>query len=348
MANGKENLMIVLRSDKLLFSFPEIHPQANLNVTLQRTLRIPDDGRDYPLPPGLGCFPLRHVDDFANRVPQTWVEHGGVMLPMYQSEAMWLSFGSSLLITQSAPWPFAVKIATGKRSAVTGEAWSSGLSRAAQNYIIVPKQPWLDGYFVEKGLIRQFIAMPLGKGYSTEEQFTGEATVGGLQIEVFPMKRDAFLKRWPEKTTITFYQSSASSSASSPKVGMGLAPGGKMRQVICKDPFNFEEWDLENSSRCFIHILNSESWREITGEVPPASPLTAKVYSESGLPWFDYYDGDAAALDGASTLSGLQSVAKIAKVKGDSEVGDGGTITTINTVLLESKKQADQVREGDF
>ena len=56
--------MIELKSDGLVFSFPEVHPDATLRVEFERTLRIPDDGRDYPLPPGLGNFPLRHVDDF--------------------------------------------------------------------------------------------------------------------------------------------------------------------------------------------------------------------------------------------------------------------------------------------
>ena len=46
--------------------------------------------------------------------------------------------------------------------------------RDPQNYVVVPGQPWLDGYCVEKGIIRQFVAMPLGQGYSVEEQLTGE------------------------------------------------------------------------------------------------------------------------------------------------------------------------------
>ncbi len=32
-------------------------------IGFQRTLRIPDNGKTHPLPPGLGKFPLRHVDD---------------------------------------------------------------------------------------------------------------------------------------------------------------------------------------------------------------------------------------------------------------------------------------------
>ena len=66
--------MIELRHDQLVISFPEVHPDATLSVDIQRTLRIPDDGRDYPLPPGLGAFPLRHVDDFAHRIV---VDHVG-------------------------------------------------------------------------------------------------------------------------------------------------------------------------------------------------------------------------------------------------------------------------------
>ena len=57
--------MIELIHDQLVFSFPDLHPHAKLRLDFQRTLRIPDDGRDYALPPGLGRFPLRHIDDFA-------------------------------------------------------------------------------------------------------------------------------------------------------------------------------------------------------------------------------------------------------------------------------------------
>src|SRR5512134_3415450 len=176
--------MIELRKDTLVFSFPEVHRDARLRIELQRTLRIPDDGRTYPLPPGLGRFPLRHVDDFAERVPRKWLAHGGALLPMYQSEAMWLNF--------DAEYPFAVKVATGKINAATGDPWSDGLHRRPQDYLSVPTQPWLDGYCVDKGLIRQFVAMPLGSGYSAEEQLTGEAEHGGVQIVAYPMKAEVY------------------------------------------------------------------------------------------------------------------------------------------------------------
>ena len=137
--------MIELKSNKLVFSFPEVHPQARLEIAFERTLRIPDDGKDHFLPPGLGEFPLRHVDDFAEGVPAEWLRHGGVMLPMHQAEAMWIKFDSAVVPGHDAQYPFAVKIAAGKIDAVSGEKWTNNLHGVPQDYVVVPEQPWLDG-----------------------------------------------------------------------------------------------------------------------------------------------------------------------------------------------------------
>jgi len=129
-----------------------------LTIAFQRTLRIPDDSRTYPLPAGLGAFPLRSVDDFPATAPASWLQRGGVVMPMDQSEALWISF--------SARYPCAVKIAAGKINAVSGAAWTAELHREPQDYVVVPGRPWLDGFSVGAGLIRQFAAMPLGAGES--------------------------------------------------------------------------------------------------------------------------------------------------------------------------------------
>src|SRR5215475_13639998 len=119
--------MIELKNDALVFSFPQVSPEAVLSIDFQRTLRIPDDEKTYPLPPGLGRFPLRHVDDHADNVPPAWLEHGGVMLPMYQAEALWIRFSSSYLNDRHTSYPFAIKVATGKICAVSGKQWKDGL-----------------------------------------------------------------------------------------------------------------------------------------------------------------------------------------------------------------------------
>ena len=49
--------MIILENNRLEFRFPEVHEEARCTINSQRTLRIPDDGMNYPLPPGLGDCP---------------------------------------------------------------------------------------------------------------------------------------------------------------------------------------------------------------------------------------------------------------------------------------------------
>lgn len=333
--------MIELRHNSLNFRFPEVHQDALLRIDFQRTLRIPDDEEDYPLPPGLGSFPIEHVDDFAQNVPGSWIQRGGVMLPMYQSEAMWVNF--------SGRYPFAVKVATGKINAVTGEGWDIGLSREPQDYITTPLQPWLDGYCVEKGVIRQFVAMPLGSGYSAEEQIVGETEHGGLQIVAYPMKPSAYEKLEKKSLRQTMGQTILLACAEpAGAFDMGLAPGGRMRQEIYDDPHDPGDWDLMHSSRCFVHIANSLVWREITGEKPPTVPPTAREYARAGLPWFDYYDDDGTAVGGSNILSKLKSVVKIGEEKGDVPLPENQSVHIDNVIALRKGLTKEQVRESDF
>jgi hypothetical protein len=187
--------MADLERDTLVFRFPEIHPKAELTVSFIRTLRLPDDGKKYPLPPGLGIFPLRHVEDFKAKVPPKWSEHGGIMLPMYQSEALWIKFTSTYIYDRNCYYPFAVKVSAGKRSAVTGKTWSKTLRE--NDYLIIPEQPWIDGFVVENGLVKQFVAIPLGMGMTVEGQLSGKEEFGGIQIQVFPMKLKSLDKKFP-------------------------------------------------------------------------------------------------------------------------------------------------------
>ncbi len=43
--------MIELKNNELVLRFPKVHGDAVCQVAFQRTLRIPDDNREYPLPP---------------------------------------------------------------------------------------------------------------------------------------------------------------------------------------------------------------------------------------------------------------------------------------------------------
>lgn len=333
--------MIELKGDALVFSFPEVHRDAVLRIDFQRTLRIPDDGRDYPLPPGLGRFPVRHVDDFAGRVARHWLTRGGVMLPLYQSEAMWLNF------TSRSGYPFAVKVATGKVNAVTGEGWDDGLHRGPQDYMAVPEQPWLDGYCVEEGIIRQFVAMPLGAGYSAEEQLTGKAEQGGIQIVAYPIRAKAWERMRRDRDEAVYSMLMDLAPQHSVRE-MGLAPGGRMRQEIYDDPYDFGDWETRHRSRCFVHLADALLWRAITGAAPPTTPPTAEEYERAGLPWFEYYAADRKALAGSGKLAGLDSVAGLGEKRGEVPLPENESVEPGRVVELRQGLARDQVREGRF
>jgi hypothetical protein len=167
---------------------------------------------------------------------------------MYQSEALWINF--------STDYPFAVKVAAGKINALTGELWRTDLQADPQNYLVLPEQPWLDGFAVRKGVIRQFVAMPLGAGYSAEEQITGKADTGGIQFKVFPLRAEAYFRsevadRLPksledlldELVDAELLDSGIlysgvpcpSMMMADLDLSMGLGAGGTMRQEIFKD-----------------------------------------------------------------------------------------------------------------
>ena len=330
--------MLELKRNSLSFSFPEVHTDAKVDINFQRTLRIPDDAKNYPLPPGLGSFPVRLVDDFKDRVPAKWTEHGGVMLPLFQSEALWLQFSAHSNYRRSASgYPFALKVGTGKVSAVTGELWSDGLT--AKDYLVVPPQPWLDGYVVEDGVVRQFVAAPLGWGFSAEEQITGKAEHGGIQLEVIPMKAEVYNRRFPEREVKTMGVVTRSCSVQSfgeavysacyetaslnfdmersvEVQSMSLAPGGRMTQQIHEDPYDMSDWDFDNKTRVFVHLANSMVWKAITKHDPPHPPPTAAEYTAHGLPWFEHYTDNAKTLKGTDKLASMKSVMAMGFQKG--------------------------------
>lgn len=332
--------------------------RARFEIQFQRTLRLPDDGKEYPLPPGLGAFPLRKVEEHGTRVPQAWRKQGGVLMPIYQAEALWMLFRTR--------YPFALKVATGMVNAINGKPWNTGLTRNPQGYLVLPEQPWLDGYCVKKGVIRQFVAARLGRGYTAEEQLHG-TEIGGLQMEAFPLKPGVFfekqlkdvLPRTPEAVLCEMLfggpagpSAMAGAPAGGAKMfaeagGMGLGAGGAMRQEIYDDPWDEGDWDLMRPSRVWIHLCDAARWLEITGEMPPQKPVTAKDYAAHRLPWFDYYREDMTAIEGSPKLAGLKTVFELAKKERDASVPQEEGVATGPVIALGPHASKGAVAEWD-
>ncbi|KIJ09958.1 hypothetical protein PAXINDRAFT_86715, partial [Paxillus involutus ATCC 200175] len=123
-------------------------------------------------------------------LPESMLAKGGAFISMYQREAMWMSF----VLGDGSPDPLAVKINVGGVNVLTGLPRNVS-AKGRQDYLPIGRrreQLWLDGISTSPGVIRQFVAMPQGKGYTTEGQVTGAEVhlllfnVGGIQIDVFP------------------------------------------------------------------------------------------------------------------------------------------------------------------
>ncbi|KAK7001049.1 hypothetical protein R3P38DRAFT_3052767 [Favolaschia claudopus] len=157
-----------------------------------RTLRVPDNATRYALPPGLGTFPIANVQDHADALPQQITKRGGYIMPLYQREALWISIGGEHC---------AIKVSVGGINAITGTKRDEKPPNNLQDYVVGGKQPWLDGIATEPGVVRQFVAMKLGHGYTVEEQLS-DTRIGGIQIDVFPLLSDVVTFRTNFETTI--------------------------------------------------------------------------------------------------------------------------------------------------
>jgi predicted RNA-binding protein with RPS1 domain len=384
---------------------------------------------------------------------------------MYQREAMWIQFNGSF-----SDYPKAIKVAVGKVNAVSGATWNQTIDTnrdAKQDYVVVPDQPWLDGIASGDGFVQQFVAMPLGLGYTVEHQVTGKEEFGGIQICIYnaneakrkehfeekerqrleqerienerlekqrqermrvesenrrreqysmvhstssiggggmvqpqmffgaqqPMPTSAPLSRMStsgpppppsapqynapmaptsntgivprndalfdapvmEKSLMKKSKESKSESMSHARKRsapvqeearqmpvmqeseqqsffvdediadvmdsgdrqvntqqareLGIAAGGRMKQQITKDPYGAEFWDQENTSRIFVHIVNSTMFQQITGRRPPETPISAQTYTQHRYPWYDMYNEDGVAPTGA--FNNIKSVRDI-------------------------------------
>ena len=267
-----------------------------LQVSLQRTLRVPDLGpeRSYALPVSLGQLPLAWARDHPD-TPAGW--HGALFVPLHRREALWLGF--------SAPdWhPCAIRVGVGDVDAVSGTPLTAGLADMPQNYLVCPLQPWLDGVNAGPGQVRQFVAVPLGSGLTVEGQLSGQERVGAIQLVLHEARPGRFAEEAPPKDHRSLPLSLPQEAAT-----LGLAPGGRIRQRLYRDPYGLATWASDPSASVTIHLLDSREYKRVTGRPAPPSPIDEQTYRERGLPWFDLDDEALPAVPSATSLRNLKGL----------------------------------------
>ncbi len=304
-------------------------------VSFIRTLRVSEDHVNF-LPPGLGEFPLRSIANV--KATDSMRGRGGVVLPIYQREAMWMSF--------DADEPIALQIATGLVCAVTGKPLQDTLNEHEQNYVVLPDQPWLDGFKTAEGEVRQFVAARLGDGATVEEQLTNRPAVGGIQIRAYRLT-PAARKKWKESRKFKHQFNSQFLSVSyclSASVSeMGIGAGGRIQQEIYDDEFAFSDWETTPMCQVWVHLVGANEFTKLTGEAAPASPITVETYNNAGLPWFDYYDDDKKDLPASQELAGVKTVGQ---VLGLDEPSEGAGVSGV--INLKDQRIATEVPTGDW
>jgi hypothetical protein len=334
-----DNLDIRIYSISSSKEYDEIMIGRFTRISFHRTLRIPDDGKDYPLPAGLGRFPIHRVEDFADKVPLDWLKEGGFFIPLYQKEALFMQF-------EGPKWhPTIAKVCVGRINAITGKNYSENLSPSSQDYVVIPEQKWLDGIATGHGTVNQFVAMPLGQGYTIEAQITDEEKFGGFQILAFDAVEGRFPERDPEiderirreeeqrriKRTVLFSSPSNASFSlgrndglnaaplSDDNYSMGIAAGGSIKQQIHPDNYGIESWNKNKKRSITIHLVNSLAYKAITGMEAPPSPITMEQYQKFRIPWYSNYDETITPIKPPSIFKRILSIATIDAKRGVSD-----------------------------
>ncbi len=309
---------------------------GGLGIDFQRTCRVPQ-GKLNSLPAGLGRFPIYKVGDFSCGAPRDW-NREGFFMPMYKQEAMWINF------SRRNNSPKALIVGAGNINAITGKPFDPSKARLEgpygrvpridprmcpdeggldikledkQNYVVVPPQPWLDGWKARDGKVYQFVAAELGSGETVEGQITGEETVGGVQFILYDSKPGVNLI--PENTPNTYVsagglegfhciEACCGGGLRSAAKSMGLGRGGEIDQKIYDDFHGRNVWNNNPCAVEVVYIVSSDDFKQITGHNAPATPVTYEEYQKQGLPWFELHDKNYKDTPGSDVFGNLKPV----------------------------------------
>jgi hypothetical protein len=90
---------------------------------------------------------------------------------------------------------------------------------------------------------------------------------------------------------------------------MGIGAGGQIAQKIYPDPHGMDVWDVDHGAYATVHIVNSETFRDITGRPPPPTPIDAAIYTAHGLPWFEWYEEHDSDVSAPQSLKEAKTIA---------------------------------------
>lgn len=273
----------------------QIRLGERLAVTFHRTLRVPFDGKRYPLPAGLGTFPVYRLADLDIESQSYGCGENQAVVPVHLHEALWIGI-------HAAAWkPNALKVAVGGINAVSGRADTPELTADPQDYLVCPPQLWLDGVNTGAATVRQFVATSLGNGQTIESSLTGTEDLGGLQLGAYEPNPGVF----PDGPPKVEEPGEMGAMRGLGRGSMGVAAGGEIVQKIYQDSHGITTWNQRDRTTVFVHLLEANEFASLTSSPVPPSPISRETYDELGIPWYSLSDESLDDLEGSDLLGDL-------------------------------------------
>lgn len=247
----------------LTITFPELGRDARLHVTFQRALRTPDPVGRPGAVGGHGALRLAQGSPDGD---------AHATIPMWQSEATWLDFSSPHL------HPFLVMVGVDGVNVISGHAFTGAPDFDAGDYLEVPTQPSLASYRSLAGDNRQFVA--------PSTHAVGSAAGTLVQLTVIPMRAEAWAGRRrhlpsASGTCVLCDMSRAGQSGAHPRL-----PAPRVMGPL----ESADTWHPTMFDAAAVRIVNSITWKSLTGEPVPHVALTSTDYADHDLPWDPVYD----------------------------------------------------------
>lgn len=103
---------------------------------------------------------------------------------------------------------------------------------------------------------------------------------------------------------------------------LGIAPGGMIKQNIRQDHYDSDKWLKDLVFPISVQLLNSASYKCVTGESPLPCPIDAKAYADAGLPFFDLFEEEDSGVARADAFATSKSVHEMQMARGELKAED--------------------------
>lgn len=269
-------------NNSLHFRFPEIHPRVSCHIDFERTLRLPDPlDRRRPLPGRAGVFAPLPIDRFADRLPPEIIERGGLIMPMWQADALWLGLWQW---NGFVHYVFALRLAWNDLNVVTGQEAGETIEARPQNYVILDGQEWLDGVGGPGVRFRQFVAPKPRPGTPLAARLANT-----IRISAHPLKYENLPPR-VRRLLETDHMSDYAFHLLRRRFD-GLVEGiGDVQEIVIDRDYDRAAWHEDIVAECIVTVVDAVTWKEITGEWPPQRPMTESDYGRNHMPWAADYE----------------------------------------------------------